>query len=215
TPPVPTTTATTFPSPSSTVSEDTLMFDDRLNPAFNFSAGLGGLTLTLALLSFHPGALAQLSSEEIARLGFSGTELTPMGAIRAGNAEGTIPEWKYEPLPVPPGFSPGQHHPDPFADDQILFTITAENYRDHADKLTPGQLKLFEMIPGYKMHIYPSRRSAVYEKRFYDAAMANARTAEIVVSGNQVGFGNAVIAWPFPIPKDGQEAIVNAMTRPL
>ncbi|MBK6961004.1 MAG: DUF1329 domain-containing protein [Gammaproteobacteria bacterium] len=170
----------------------------------------------LALLFAAAGAgAAPLSSEEIAKLGYSGTELTPLGAIRAGNAEGTIPEWKYQPIPVPAGFKPGDHHPDPFADDQILFTITADNYQQHADKLTPGQIKLFEKIPGYKMNIYPSRRSAVYEKRFYDAAMANAKTAEIVVSGSQIGFKNAVIAWPFPIAKNGDEAIANALTRPL
>lgn len=185
---------------------------DRVNQRSHGASMLGGFVCLALTASAGAGTL---SSAEIAKLGFSGTELTPMGAIRAGNAEGTIPEWKYEPIPVPAGFKPGDHHPDPFADDQILFTITAENYQQHADKLTPGQIKLFERIPGYKMHIYPSRRSAVFEKRFYDATLANAKTAEIVVEGNQIGFKNAVISWPFPIPKNGHEAIVNAMTRPL
>ena len=36
---------------------------------------------------------ARVSPEEVAQLGLSGTPLTPVGAIRAGNAEGTIPEW--------------------------------------------------------------------------------------------------------------------------
>jgi hypothetical protein len=185
---------------------------DRVNQRRRGAPVLG----SLVCLAVATGAAAgTLSSAEIAKLGLSGTELTPIGAIRAGNAEGTIPEWKYAPIPVPAGFKPGDHHPDPFADDRILFTITAENYQQYADKLTPGQLKLFELIPGYKMHIYPARRSAVYEERFYKAAMENAKTAEIVVEGNQVGFRNAVISWPFPIPKNGHEGIVNAMTRPL
>jgi len=158
---------------------------------------------------------APLSSDEIAKLGLSGTELTPVGAIRGANAAGTIPEWKNEPVPVPQGFTPGDRHPDPFPDDKVLFTITAENYQQHADKLTPGQIKLFEVIPGYKMDIYPTRRSAVYAERFYKAALENAKTAEVVISGDQVGFKNAVISWPFPIPKNGNEAIVNALTRPL
>ena len=33
---------------------------------------------------------AELSPEEIAKLG---NELTPLGAIKAGNADGTIPAW--------------------------------------------------------------------------------------------------------------------------
>ena len=36
-------------------------------------------------------ALAKISAEEAARLG--GEELTPMGAERAGNADGSIPAW--------------------------------------------------------------------------------------------------------------------------
>lgn len=171
---------------------------------------------SVVLLAAAAGAMAEpLTSAEIAKLGFSGTELTPMGAIRAGNAEGTIPEWKYEPVPVPKTFKPGDHHQDPFPEDKILFTITKENYQKYADKLTPGQIKLFEVIPGYKMNIYPSRRSAVYEERFYKATMENAKTAEITVVGNQIGFKNAVISWPFPIPKTGEEAIVDALARPL
>lgn len=176
-------------------------------------AQVAGSVIFLAFAA--SAAAAPLSEAELAKLGFSGTELTPIGAIRAGNAEGTISEWKYEHLPVPAGFKAGDHHPDPFSADQILFTITKDNYQQYASKLSPGQIKLFEVIPGYKMHIYPSRRSAVYEERFYDAALANAKTAEVVVTGNQIGFKNASIAWPFPIPKDGKEAIANALTRPL
>lgn len=48
--------------------------------------------LTLAaVLGMGPFAVvAMVSSEEAARLGIEGTELTPMGAIRAGNADGSI-----------------------------------------------------------------------------------------------------------------------------
>jgi hypothetical protein len=37
-----------------------------------------------------PALAGELSAEQIARLG---AELTPLGAIRAGNEAGTIPEW--------------------------------------------------------------------------------------------------------------------------
>lgn len=111
-------------------------------------------------VSMH--SLAGLSVEELAKLGLTGTELTPAGAIRAGNADGSIPEWRYEPLKAPAGYKPGMFHLDPFVGDTVLFTITAANYKEYADKLTSGQLKMFETFPNYKMNIYPSRRSAVY-----------------------------------------------------
>ena len=98
----------------------------------------------------------QPTPEELAKLGLEGTELTPTGAIRAGNAEGTIPAWKNEPVQPPPGWQPGGWHADPFPNDKVLFTITSENYREHADKLSPGQQKLFETYPDYFMNIYPT-----------------------------------------------------------
>ena len=110
-----------------------------------------GLALSAALIS--GSALAQLTAEEEAKLGINGTELTPMGAIRAGNAEGTIPEWNSEPMATLPGGTVDSLV-DPFADDKPLFTITAQNYTEHAEKLTPGQIALFKQYPeSFKMHI--------------------------------------------------------------
>ena len=52
---------------------------------FSKHVGIGVFCLSLTVGS----ALAKVSPEEAAQLGISGTPLTPMGAIRAGNAEGT------------------------------------------------------------------------------------------------------------------------------
>ncbi|GMU47499.1 MAG: hypothetical protein AMXMBFR26_22810 [Porticoccaceae bacterium] len=156
--------------------------------------------------------------EELAKLGLEGTELTPAGAIRAGNAEGTIPEWKNEPVKPPAGWQPGTYHADPFAGDQVLFTITAQNYKQYADKLSPGQQKMFETYPNYFMNIYPTRRSAVLSEYIYKAALANAGRARIVEKPafpNMIAMEGAVIAWAFPIPKNGPQAIMNQATRPV
>jgi hypothetical protein len=158
------------------------------------------------------------TAAEIAKLGLEGTELTPAGAIRAGNAEGTIPEWKNEPIKPPADFKPGTYHADPFAADQVLFKITAQNYKEHADKLTPGQQKMFETYPDYFMNIYPTRRSAVHPEYVYKAAMENAGRARIIPSPNfrnMVAVEGAVIAWAFPIPKNGPQAIMSHATRPI
>lgn len=172
-----------------------------------------------ALLATSPLALAKSSPEEIAKLGLEGTELTPAGAIRAGNAEGTIPEWKNERVQAPSDFFVGQYHTDPFRDDKVLFKITAQNYNDYADKLSDGQKAMFKTYPDWYMNVYQTRRSAVYAPYIYEAALKNAGTAEIVLAPDKgqgiVGFKNAHHSWAFPIPKNGNELLMNQATRPL
>ena len=178
--------------------------------------------LVLGLAVAHT-ALAQDANEqptpaELAKLGLEGTELTPAGAIRAGNAEGTIPAWKNEPIKPPAGWQPGTYHADPFAADQVLFTITAQNYQQYADKLSPGQVAMFKTYPDYFMNIYPTRRSAVLPEYIYKAAMENAGRARIVKSDvfpNMIVAEGAVIAWAFPIPKNGPQVVMNHATRPV
>ena len=82
-------------------------------------AAFAGLTLTSASLS------ARVSSTEAQRLN---ADLTPFGAERAGNAEGTIPAWN--PNFEPPGhYRAGGEYVDPYADEKPLYTITAANYK--------------------------------------------------------------------------------------
>ena len=169
----------------------------------------------IALAGSAGSAFAKISPEELASLGVSGTELTPAGAIRAGNAEGTIPEWKNEPIVPPKSFKAGMYHPDPFADDQVLFKITASNYKQHADKLTVGQQNMFETYSDFFMNIYPTRRSAVFSPYINKSALKNAGEAEAFVgSTGGLGYKNARAAWAFPIPKNGNEALLNNVTRP-
>jgi len=154
-------------------------------------------------------AQAGVSAEEAAKLG---GELTPMGAIKAGNDAGTIPEWTGGITEAPANFKPGTRHPDPFAGDKILFTITADNMNDYKDQLSPGQIAMFNRYPDtWKMHVYPTRRSASNPQRIYDAAIRNASTAELSEGGN--GVLNASEAVPFPIPKVGVETIWNHLMR--
>ena len=102
---------------------------------------------------------AALTPEEAARLG---ADLTPIGAEKAGNADGTIPPWEGGITTWPEGYKPGDHHPDPFPDDPILFTITGQNADQYADKLTPGQMALLKTYDTYKMNVYRTRRTASY-----------------------------------------------------
>jgi hypothetical protein len=163
-------------------------------------------------------AMAAVTPEERASIGLEGTELTPSGAVRAGNAEGTIPAWKNERITPPANFVKGGFHPDPFADDEVLFTITAQNFQEHGDKLSVAQKEMFTIYPDFFMNIYPTRRSVAYAPYIYEAALKNLDRAELVHWDKNMGitgFKGARKAWAFPIPHNGDEAWQNQATRPI
>jgi hypothetical protein len=64
-----------------------------------------------------------------ASAGSGSSQFTPVGAERAGNAAGTIPSWDGGITEPVSGYTPGDHHPDPYADDPIEFTINAANQK--------------------------------------------------------------------------------------
>ncbi len=166
---------------------------------------------SVAALSAGAVAHAAISQEESSKLG---KQLTPMGAIKAGNKEGTIPPWTGGIRTAPEGFKSGQHHPDPYANDKVLFKITAQNYKQYADKLPEGYKKMFELYPDtFYMNIYPTRRSAAYPERIYEATREAATTAELLESGNGITKNANWAGIPFPIPKTGLEVIWNHIMR--
>jgi len=151
---------------------------------------------------------AKMTSEEIARLD---KDLTPMGAERAGNGDGTIPEWTGGIQKWPAGYQPGMHHPDPYADDKVLFTITAANMDQYADKISEGHKAMLKTYESFKIKVYPTRRSASSMQRIYDMTRKVAATAEIVDGGN--GVKGCINGIPFPVPKTGLEGIWNHLLR--
>ena len=162
--------------------------------------------LTLLLTAIASPSFAEVSAEEAAKL--SGV-LTPIGAERAGNAAGTIPAWTGGITEPPPDYSKGKRHPDPYAADEPLFTITAENAHEHERHLSKGQLAMLAAYPEtWKLHVYPTRRSASYPTWVYDAVFENATAARVVLEGKG-GVENARVSSPFPIPQSGVEAIWN------
>ncbi len=167
-----------------------------------------GTTVLVALTTVIPAA-AKVTAAEAARLG---NDLTPLGATVAGNASGSIPAWEGGITKPPANYQPGARLPDPFADDKPLFTITGDNFRSYEANLSPGQIALFERYPKtFRMRVYPSRRSASLPQRIYDRTIANATTATLTEDGN--GVMNAGEGIPFPIPKNGLEAIWNHLMR--
>jgi hypothetical protein len=156
-----------------------------------------------------PAALAKVSQADADKLG---TSLTPLGAEKAANADGSIPAWGGGISKPIAGYTKGMHHPDPFPSDKALFTITNANKAQYTELLTPGQNELFEVYPDtYKMNVYESHRTAAVPQYVYDATKVNAVRAELVSQGN--GIAGATIGVPFPIPANGLEVIWNHILR--
>ncbi len=169
-------------------------------------------TFTLSLVLASSLAFAKVTPEEAAKLK---TTLTPFGAERAGNADGTIPAWDGGISAPPQGLGykgPGHRHPDPYADDKVLFSITAKNLDQYADKLIEGQKVLLKKYPdSYRIDVYPSRRSHAAPDWVYENTFINATRTEVNEDGSRVS--NAYGGIPFPIPKTGVEVMWNHLLR--
>ncbi len=159
----------------------------------------------LSSCSFAAAAISQADADRLGR------DLTPLGAERAGNAAGTIPAWTGGITTPPAGYVVGMHHPDPFAADQPLYTVTAQNLAEHEGQLTAGSIALLKAYPDYKLIVYPTRRSASVPQSVYDATKKYATTAHLTGGGN--GFGGALLGIPFPIPASGIEVVWNHLAR--
>lgn len=137
----------------------------------------------------------------------TGDQYTPMGAIRAGSADGRIPPWTGG---LHPGNTKGNVRVDPYPDDKPLFVVDAGNMDKYEHMLSEGHKRLLEQYDDYKMPVYPSRRSAAYPEAIYKATIKNQETARLIdpdiLEGARLGF-------PFRRPKTGNEVLWNHRTR--
>ena len=148
-------------------------------------------------------ACLAVTAEEAAAL--KGNALTPYGAERAGNKEGTIPAWDGKPVKV--AVDAEGRRSDPFAAEKPRLTITAANASQYAGQLTEGTKALLAKYPGFKVEVYPTHRSAVFTQAIYDQVLANATRAKLANDGLTIegAYGGV----PFPIPRSGHEAVWN------
>ena len=165
--------------------------------------------LCIMLLGVFLGtAQAKVTPEEAAKLK---GELTPLGAERAGNRDGSIPEWTGG-MTNPPPHTNGEWLTDPFRDEKPLFTITTANYKEYIDKLSSAQIAMFENnIQNWKMDIYQTHRTVTVPDWIQENIYRNATSAVLVDDGN--GVEGACGGIPFPIPKSGLEVVQNYLLR--
>lgn len=164
--------------------------------------------LVASAMAFSASSVAA-TAEQAAELGNS---LTPIGAEKAGNASGTIPEWTGGLATDAAAIDAKGFSANPYADDKPLFEITAANYEEYQENLAPGQIAMFKRYPEtFKMPVYESRRSVALPDAIYEAAKRNATNSKLVQGGNGVtGYDKAIA---FPIPSNGLEVIWNHITR--
>jgi hypothetical protein len=164
-----------------------------------------GTLIALALAStFASGALAAVSADEAKQLG---TTLTPVGAEKAGNKDGTIPEWTGGLVNAPAVAKGSGIRPDPFAADKPRLVITGKESAANADKLTAGAQELLKRYPTMRVDVYPTRRAVTFPKWVLDNTAKNAVGAKSVNGG--LGVEGSYAGVPFPIPKSGFEVMWN------
>lgn len=161
----------------------------------------------LAVLSMPWTAWAGVSADDAARLKAS---LTPLGAEKAGNKDGSIPAWTGGYTTPIPGDKPGGRRGDPFKDDKPLYTINAGNAGQHAERLTDGTRAMLKKYPeSFRVDVYPTRRTAAAPQWVYDNSFKNATRARLENDRVAGAYGGV----PFPIPGNGAEVMWNHLLR--
>lgn len=169
--------------------------------------------LTVIALAVCGSAFSAVSPEEAKQLG--GSKLTEFGAERAGNADGSIPAYTGGMTAAgSAGYDVATGRlSDPFPAEKPLLRIDAKNMNQYKDNLTPGAIAMMQQYPDFYLNVYPTHRTAAYPKWVLDNTIKNATTAELTGNVEGDGVKNAYGGLPFPIPKNGYEALWNYSLR--
>jgi hypothetical protein len=169
------------------------------------------LLVTALMLAGYGSAMAAVSAEEAAQLGDT---LTPFGAEKAGNADGTIPAWTGGLTEPPADYQTGSGiRPNPWPDEEPYLVITPQNMAEHADHLTAGTQALLQRYgdEGYVIKVYPTHRSFAGPDWYYENTIYNATHTQ--PAGDGLRLEDVHSGTPFPIPKSGIEVYWNHLLR--
>ena len=161
------------------------------------------------LMTLAIDAQASVSSQEAAQLG---TNLTLVGAEKAGNADGSIPPYSGGLITAPSSFKAGDTmRPDPYADEKPLLVINGKNVDQYKSLLSATSVALAKRFPGYRIDVYPTHRTAALPQSVLNNSRRNATDAQSLEGG--LAIDNVLPGVPFPIPKSGAEAMWNFLLR--
>lgn len=125
------------------------------------------------------------------------TTLTPVGAERVGNADGSIPAWTGGLVspPLPPDQPAAVRI---FVDEKPLYTVDASNMTQYAGMLNEGTKAQMTKF-GLKINVFPTHRTAAAPQYVYDNIAKNVTRAKLDPRGGRLGFTGAYAGIPFPI----------------
>ncbi|MEZ0307011.1 MAG: DUF1329 domain-containing protein, partial [Ramlibacter sp.] len=167
------------------------------------------LLAALAVAAIAAPALSAVTADEARALG---TTLTPIGAEKAANKEGTIPAYTGGLTTPPAGFKAGDGiRPNPFAAEKPRLVVDAKNMAQYNAQLTEGTKALIQKFPSFRVDVYPTHRSAAFPKWVGDNTAKMAVQAKTANEGRSIQGAHA--GFPFPIPKTGYEAMWNHLVR--
>jgi hypothetical protein len=162
-----------------------------------------------AALASAGAGIAAVAPEEAGKLKSS---LTPLGAEKAGNKDGSIPPWEGGFTKADAGPKVGDIPAQLFAADKPVLQVTAANVAQHTAKLSDGTQALLKKYPdSFKVNVYPTHRTAAAPQYVYDNTFTNATRCKLAEGGKSVEGCYGGI--PFPIPKSGAEVIWNYLLR--
>lgn len=155
------------------------------------------------------GTHAAVGADEAAKLK---STLTPLGAEKAGNTDGSIPTWEGGVTKPLPGKKMGDIPTEIFTGEKPKFQVTAKNMAEHAALLSDGTKALLQKYPeSFRLNVYPTHRTAAAPQRVYDNVAKNATRCETRDGGYSIS--GCIGGTPFPIPKDGVEVMWNFLMR--
>ncbi|MDR2186726.1 MAG: DUF1329 domain-containing protein [Azonexus sp.] len=163
---------------------------------------------TAAAVAFVLQTVSVAALADSSRLG---AELTGAGADSSASKDGVIPAWKTPDANLP-GWSAGKKRKDffKFKDDKPLFSIDVTNVDKYVDKLSPGQVALIKQTKGYRMDVYPTRRTCGNPDFVLENTKKNADGAAKLGDDGWSLKDAAVPGIPFAIPANGAQAMWNA-----
>lgn len=155
-----------------------------------------GLLAGTSFLALKAGAVKAQTAPDPSLLT---TTLTPLGAERAGNADGSIPPWTGGLTSLPPGLKPNDYVPELFPEEKPVLVIDSSNMAQYSDRLSEGVMNLMQKY-GFSIKVYPTHRTASAPQYVYDNTAKNAVNAKLYPGGGRFGFEGAYGGVPFPIP---------------
>lgn len=162
----------------------------------------------LAITSIQT-SMAAVSLDEAKKLN---TELTPLGAEKNANSDGSIPAWDGGFSQKVSGASVGDIPVEIFSSEKPLYQVNSKNSGEYADLLTDGTKALLAKYPDtFNLQVYPSHRTASAPKRVYNSTYNNAINCKTTHQENSIE--GCIGGIPFPIPKTGAEVIWNYILR--